>query len=183
MTYLFANYFRNLGQLKIQHRLGQLKIQQMAFVLVALMIFFGIVVLFYVTIRFSNLENVAGNLDEEDARQLVKKIASSSEFAYTAVDCSNCIDMDKVLFLKEQKTYSGFWRLDYLQVEVLGGNGIECSKFNYPECSKISIIESRDFGSVVSSFVSLCSWEGDQGGYSKCELGRISVSGRGIRND
>ncbi len=173
MTYYHVNYSKK----------GQMKIQQMAFVLVALMIFFGMVALFYFSIRIANLGQDAQRLSEEQAKETVRKMGSAPEFIYSVSDCAGCIDMDKVFFLKGRKDYKNFWSLDYLQIEKLDStyNG-ECNGGNYPNCKTISIINSTsDFGSVVSSFAALCYWNKDNGGYTKCELGRISVSGKGIK--
>ncbi len=155
---------------------GQLKIQQMAFVLVALMVFFVLVALVYFSIRLSNLENTASELGDERAKGELRALSGSAEFAYTPDDCAGCIDLDKVLILKESSAYDGFWNFDYLKIEALGRDG-ECTKFNYPDCGSITLIESEDFGSTVSSFVSLCRWEESFEGYVKCELGRVVASG------
>ncbi len=170
-----------MGLQKLSKR-AQLKIQQMAFVLVALMIFFGIVLLFYFTIRISNLEESALELRGEEAQELVRSLGGAPEFVWGAFDCAGCIDSDKVLMLKESEEYRGFWKLDYLQVEFLGSlSKEECTKFNYPECRTITIIGSEGFGDVVSSFAALCRYENYKGGYTRCELGKIHVSGKGIR--
>jgi len=162
---------------------GQVKIQQMAFVLVAIMIFFGLVSLFYFSIRIANLEQSAVSLKEEDAKELVRKMSSSPEFIFSANDCSNCIDLDKVLILGERRAYENFWKLDYLEIEkVVSKTDKQCNRGNYPDCKFIKVVnETNDYGSVVSAFVSLCYWESNKGGYVKCELGRIHVSGEGIK--
>ena len=162
---------------------GQIKIQQMAFVLVAMMIFFGFVALIYFSLRISNLEESAVGLKDEEAKELIKKIASSPEFNFGVEDCSNCIDLDKVLVLSERKPYEEFWNLDYLEIEkVYPVFEEECNKANYPSCKTIRIIgESSDYGSATGAFVSLCRWEDSNDGYFKCELGRIISSGKGIK--
>jgi hypothetical protein len=162
-----------------------MKIQQMAFVLVALMIFFSLVLLFYFMIRTSNLEEGALVFRGEEAQELVRSLAGAGEFAWSATDCAGCIDLDKTLIVKDRQAYQGFWKLDFLQFEVLGAEtDRECSKFNYPDCSKISVLgEEKGFGDVVSSYVALCRYENEKGGYTRCDLGRIHVSGKGINNN
>jgi hypothetical protein len=170
---------------KIRNRGGQLKIQQMAFVLVALMIFFVFVFLIYFTFKTSSLEKDVISLKEEEARELVKKLSGSSEFAFSVEDCSNCVDFDKVLILSERRNYEGFWGLDYLEIEKVypkSEGEIECTRQTYPVCSSLKIIDSEsDRGSASSAFVSLCRWEEEKGGYFKCEIGRLLASGEGIR--
>ena len=161
---------------------GQVKIQQMAFVLVALMIFFGIASLFYFSIRTANLRGDVEDLRESEAQELVRKLAGTPEFSFTSAgDCAFCIDADKALVLKDRQGYSGFWGLDYIQIEKLypGFEG-ECTKGNYPSCGTITVVGKERFGTTVGSFVSLCRWENTGGGYAKCELGKIYVSAEDI---
>jgi len=171
MTTYLANYSK-----------GQMKIQQMAFALVAMMIFFGIVALFYFSIKLNSLKSDAQSLQEQEAKELVRKIASSPEFSWTSTDCSNCIDLDKVSALKSRKSYSEFWNLDFLQVEMVYPlfSG-ECDKSNYPQCGKITIINNENHGLELRAFVSVCRWEQDKGGYAKCGLGRISAAGINLK--
>ncbi len=162
-------------------RKGQMKIQQMAFVLVALAIFFALVLIFYLSVRVSNLKDSAVGLKDEETREIVKKIGQSAEFVYTQSDCSGCVDLDKVLILKDRNVYKDFWGFDYLKLEIIEGKDGECNKFNYPNCKTISLVNStKDFGSVVSGFAPFCYWESEKGGYTRCVLGRIYASGKGI---
>src|SRR3989339_44031 len=160
---------------------GQMKIQEMAFVLVAMMIFFGLVALIFASINMNKLNSQTAVLRENDARELIRKIAGNSELGFTAMTCSNCIDVDKALVLKEQRAYSGFFNLDYLMIERVfpSGKG-ECSIVNFPNCGTITIISSSGFLSAPYGYVSLCRYEGTRDkGYYKCELGRIHAAGKG----
>jgi hypothetical protein len=175
-------HLENFGQpFKILSR-GQMKIQQMAFVLVALMVFFAMVALFYFSFSLGSLEKGAQSLQQDEAKELVRKMASTSEFAFTSKDCSNCIDMVKVLVLKDRGSYEDFWNLDFLQIKKVhpSSNEIECEKSNYPDCNTITIIPNEEIGSPPSAFVSLCSWEQSQE-FFKCELGRILASGKDLK--
>jgi len=166
----------------VSYSRGQLKIQQMAFVLVVLIIFFAIVSLIYFSISLKGLRQGAQNLEDDKAKELVRKLSSSPEFVWNLNECSNCIDLDKVLLLRERKSYKEFWGLDFLQIEkVYPSENGECDKANYPNCGSITIIPAEEFGSPASAFVSLCIWEREKGGYVKCELGRIYASGKGIK--
>jgi hypothetical protein len=161
-----------------KNRKGQMKIQQMAFVLMAIVIFFALVSLFYFSIRIRSLQKSALSLREEEAKELIRKLAVTPEFSFE--DCTNCIDLDKVMILKERQTYKGFWDLDVLFIEtVYPDKEGECTLANYPECRRIMIInKTEEFGITSGAFVSLCRW--DQEGYYKCELGKVYASGRGI---
>jgi len=159
---------------------AQLKIQQMAFVLMAIIFFFALVAILYFIVSLGSLREKAASLQEDEAKELVRKLASTPEFASSA--CSNCIDLDKVFVLKFRNSYKKFWNLDFLQIEkIFPLSKGECEKSNYPQCSKITIIPQEEFGSPSSSFVSLCHFEPQKGGYVKCELGRIYASGKGLK--
>ena len=183
MEIYIVNYFKkNFEKLTRFSKKGQFKIQQMAFVLVALMIFFVMVSLFYFSIRLGSLREDAGFLEEQEARELVKKLASTSEFSFSAGSgsCESCVDLDKVLMLKGKKSYDKFWGLDFLEIRKVYPSiqgKIECTRSNYPDCNILTIVESENFGSPSDAFVSLCRWESEKGGYVKCELGRIYASG------
>ncbi|MEK6844533.1 MAG: hypothetical protein AABX83_03875 [Nanoarchaeota archaeon] len=154
----------------------------MAFVLVALLIFFSIVALFYFSIAGKGLKESASSLREAEAKELIRKLASSPEFSFTASTCANCIDLDKALLMKYRESYKEFFNLEFLQIEKIypDSKKIECDKLNYPDCTTITIIDSNEFGSPKEAFVSLCRWEQEKSGYFKCELGRIYASGKGI---
>ncbi|MDO8509278.1 MAG: hypothetical protein Q7S27_06385 [Nanoarchaeota archaeon] len=161
---------------------AQIKIQQMAFVLVALVIFLAIVSLFYFSISLNNLKKDASSLQDLEAEELVRKLASTPEFSLTSKDCAYCIDLDKVFLLKQRKAYQEFWNLDFLQIEkISSSNKMECQSNNYPQCNTITLIENDKIGSPSSAFVSLCYWSKEKGGYTKCEVGRVYASGKGLK--
>ena len=165
------------------NKTGQMKIQEMAFVLMAIMIFFGIVAIFYIKISLSNLRGDVELQRGEEANELVRKISGTPEFAFTAGECDSCIDLDKMLMLKERKSYQGFWNLDYLKIDVIYPlKSGECSRGSYPDCGSITLInKTDDFGIPKSAFVALCRQEfkGSEN-YVKCELGRISAFGKSL---
>lgn len=164
---------------------GQLKIQQMAFVLIAVTLFFVIVGLFILTLSFSGLRESAEILKEENALALVSQLANSPEFSCEGVFDTknlNCIDADKVMALKENiDLYSKFWGVEGIEIRRIYpelGREIECERDNYPECNIIEIISSSE-GIGVSNFVSLCRKDFDVEGsrfQDKCELAKIIVT-------
>src|SRR3989344_7381055 len=96
---------------------AQLKIQQMAFMLMAITLFFVLVGLFVFAFRFAGIKKDAMLLEEENAMLLAEKIANSPEFS-----CGNsfgtgkisCVDADKVMMIKK----------NILKFEDLWGKGI-----------------------------------------------------------
>ena len=157
---------------------GQLKIQEMAFVLVALMIFFGMFALIFFNVRLANLKKDVTNLREEETKALITKFVGTPELAWTSSkkECYSCIDFDKAMVLKNRQAYKGFWNLDYLMIEKVYplGDDVECNNANYPNCRTLTII-NKSVGNADYAYVSLCRWESK--GYVKCEMGKIYASG------
>jgi len=168
------------------NRIGQLKIQEMAFVLMALMIFFALVGLFFIKIRSAGLQNQAEDTKQEVAQRLVLVLANTPELAWGG--CANCLDLDKALMVRKyenkDKRYSELWKLDFLALEILyplQKEG-ECELGNYPDCNMLVLInESKNFGTSAKSFVSVCkrdSFNDDM----RCGLGVLYASGRSVNN-
>ncbi len=163
---------------------GQFKIQQMAFVLVATIIFFAIVAVFYVSIRFSSLREDVGDSRKEEVVEMVRKIAGTPEFIWSNwEDCASCIDLDKVKFLKGRTQYQEFWQdislLKVVRVYPLYDSD-ECAAANYPRCNSITLIEKENF-EAYEAFVSLCRYDEDIG-QERCELGKVIMGFESVEN-
>tara|TARA_Y100000296_G_scaffold36581_1_gene42307 strand:+ start:1638 stop:2144 length:507 start_codon:yes stop_codon:yes gene_type:complete len=161
---------------------AQLKIQQMAFMLIAVTLFFVLVGMFVLTIYVSELKNSAAVLDEKNALLLVTKLANSPEFS-----CgesfgnlrTNCIDADKVMILRERiLNYENFWDVENIEIRKIypiSGNKI-CTLENYPDCNIIKIREGN-ITTEYSNFVSLCRKKVFEGEVeNKCELAKLMIS-------
>ena len=174
----YAN-FSNLSKIK-KGKKGQMKMQQMAFVLVAIIIFFATVALIYLSISLDKFGDTAEGLKQDEAKEIVKRIAGSPEFNIR--NCPNCVDFDKVLALKDMSAYKGFWNLRYLAIEITypEREKVECTITNKDNCNKITLIDSAEMGNVESAFVSVCRIDNLNGAYTKCEIGKIFASGEGI---
>lgn len=164
---------------------GQIKIQQMAFMLIAVTLFFSLVGMFFLTIQVSNLRGSASVLEEKNALLLVTKLANSPEFS-----CGesfgpgnlNCVDADKVMMLKKNiDRYDNFWDVSNIEIRKIYplSDAVECTLQNYPNCNIIKIREGKT-GFEFSNFVSLCRKENVEGEVeNKCELAKIMVSYNG----
>ncbi len=169
----------NYGKMK---KIAQLKIQQMAFMLIAVTLFFVLVGMFVLVFRFSNLQESAELLEEKNALLLVTKLTNSPEFSCgDAFGNSrvNCVDSDKVMALKENiQRYSGFWGVSSIEIRKIYpefGSEVVCNPGNYPDCNLIEIVSGSGVG--VSNFVSLCRKDNFENlVYDKCELAKIIVS-------
>lgn len=167
-------------------RKAQLKIQEMAFVLVAFIIFFVILGLFYFSVRIADMGDEVKLGKEQKTMELIRKISATPELGWR--ECSNCVDLDKALAMKEKNdvySYNKLFDLDYLVIERIypEQNEAECQKSNYPSCNKITIVKMREeYGVSYSSFVALCRWDNSINS-EVCELGRIYAAGKGVLNE
>ncbi len=155
---------------------GQMKIQQMAFMLMAVTLFFILIGLFVLIWSFSGLKESAIALEEENTMLLVSKLANSPEFSCG----SNCIDLDKVMALKDSiSKYSQFWgKVSNIEIkEIYPSDGKkECTQSNYPDCDFIDLFSKGEIGIPASNFVALCRKNSDElGVYNDCKLGKIYV--------
>lgn len=165
------------------NKAGQMRIQQMAFMLMAVTLFFILVGIFVLVMRFSGLKEASKTLESENAMLLVSKLANSPEFscenAFGAL--SNCIDADKVMALSNRGEYKGFFGVAKIEIRKIypdNGNKV-CNDENYEICGLIKVLE-RNVKTLPSSsnFVSLCRKE-VQGEltYDKCEMAKLIVTG------
>jgi hypothetical protein len=165
---------------------AQMKIQQMAFMLMAVTLFFVLVGIFVLVFMFSNLKESVALLEEENAMLLVTKLANTPEFACGEAFGSskaNCVDADKVMALKENiGKYADFWGVSSIEIRKIHPKTeteVVCNNANYPDCNLIQIISEDFTGTGFSNFVSLCRkdyLEGDV--YDRCELAKIIVGSK-----
>jgi hypothetical protein len=159
---------------------GQTKIQEMAFVLIAIIIFFAMVALVYFSIRLSGLRADVATQREQAAKETVRKLSDIPEFSWAG--CSNCIDFDKAVMLKGKDSYKNFWDVDYLAIERIYPNRTagECTSSNYPACTTLVLInKTGNYGTPVSAFVALCGFDATSNEI-KCDLGKIYASAKSI---
>jgi hypothetical protein len=166
-----------------------MKIQQMAFMLIAVTVFFSMIALIYFSLTFAGIKQDAERLQEEEAILLTQKLSGTPELLFAAQgDCKSCIDLDKALALSEKKEeYARLWNLDYLVIEKLypatertiNPDG-ECSRTSYPdECFRITIVNdtSSTRRNAKESFVTLARYDHNTDKYVY-EFGRILASPR-----
>lgn len=164
-------------------RKGQFRIQQMMFMLMAVILFFALVGLFVIGIRTAGMKGIAQELEEENVKLLLTRLADSPEFSCgDSFDCgqTNCVDFDKVIGLKDKTEYENFWQVANIEIRKIypDGSEIECTKENYPDCNFIKVYSTEvNSGAYYSNFVSLCRKELlEQENYDKCEIAKILVN-------
>ena len=176
-----------------KNKFGQMKIQQMAFMLIALTLFFVLIGLAILAFQFAGLKEKSIELEQDNAMKLVTSLANSPEFScgnsYNFAQ-TNCVDLDKVMALKSNiKDYQGFWDVADIEIRKIypeqtnNANrniDIECTLSNYQEtdCNLIKVYSKNvNKGSAQSVFVSLCKKESIQGEvYDKCGLSKLIVN-------
>jgi len=153
---------------------GQLKIQQMAFMLLAVFLFFILVGLFYLGVRYKEIHEKATKLGEEKAGINALVLAESPEFS-----CGQyCVDSDRLLALKNISAYNEFWPFASIRViKISDGPEKECNLGNYPDCNLFTIQDRKVSSSrEASSFVALCRREKNEDYvYRKCEIGKVLI--------
>ncbi len=172
----------------INNKSGQMKIQQMAFMLMAVTLFFALVGMFILTIVFSNIKASGAALEEKNALLLASRLANSPEFSCGnafGTDRGNCVDFDKVMALKKGiRPYSqaGFWGvsgIEIVKVYPIENERVLCTEENYPNCGKVEILPANS-GTGVSNFVALCKKEyKEERVKDSCELAKIVVTYKG----
>ncbi|GAG23115.1 unnamed protein product [marine sediment metagenome] len=163
---------------------AQMKIQQMAFMLIAIILFFALVAMFVIVFKFSGLKESAAVLEERNAMLLVTKLANSPEFACGGAfgtGKTNCVDADKVMILKENiGKYSNFWGASNIEIRKtypVSEENVICTRSTYPDCNVIKLISDETVGTGVGNYVSLCRKESLEGSaYDKCEIAKLIVS-------
>ncbi len=177
----------NKGQLKIQagknlkrflvpkSSKAQLKIQEMAFFIVAIVLFFVLAGLFVLSIMYSNLYKSATEVAEQRTLSSITNLADTPEFS-----CGepNCVDSDKLIALMQNKKYENFWPFSSLSIRKMQafdkteGEMIECTKENYPNCD-IFVFYDKEVASerTIASYVALCRNDAENNFvYDKCEI-------------
>ncbi len=172
---------------------GQLKIQEMAFMLVAVVLFFGLVVLFVLTVVYKNIYNQVNIINQEKTLTSLINLADSPEFRCVTTK-SNCVDGDKVISLMNRSFYSNFWQFSSLSIiksSAFAKNEsemIKCNWANYPDCDLIVIYDKKVKNErAISSYVAFCRKEYEKVDtytgytYDKCEIAKL-IAGTELKN-
>lgn len=160
---------------------AQVKIQQTAFMLIALTLLFVLVFLFFLSYKFSSINQSAQDLNEQNAILVASRLAGSPEFScHEAYGTSKtyCVDFDKAYLLsKNMENYLNFWGVESIEIRKIYPNEMEiCTDSNYPNCGYIKLLDNNPSGADHSVFVNLCRKENLNGTlYNKCEIGKIIV--------
>lgn len=173
-----------MKKIKINDQKGkkkaQLKIQEMSFMLMAVVLFFILAFLFFITIKYRQMYKEASLLEQEKTLSTVSKLSDTAEFT-----CGKplCIDTDKIIIMQDRKEYDGFFPLTSLSiVKIFPSENKtlrECNQNNYPDCNLFKIYDKQVKSGneeTLSTFVTLCRKEIKNNYlYDKCELGKMAA--------
>tara|TARA_Y100000310_G_scaffold345294_1_gene463479 strand:+ start:4761 stop:5273 length:513 start_codon:yes stop_codon:yes gene_type:complete len=143
----------------VRKKKAQFQIQQMAFMIIALFIFFAIAGLFVLNISLSDVKSSVQDLKTEKAITFLSTLPSMTEFNFPG-SCTNCIDKDKArVFSEYSEEYRQFFPLDSLKLfkvypepEDISGGEVVC-----PSDDCIILFNSTEDGiQEYSTFVALC---------------------------
>ncbi|UCD20645.1 MAG: hypothetical protein JSW08_02620 [archaeon] len=147
---------------------GQFKIQEMAFVLVAVVILFGLVFLFFARFELGRVQDVAEELREDRAITLTRTVASMPELrcsrSVLRVSEAACLDIDKVESFNNsaslRESYDSMWKSNYVTSIVV--------EEIYPDKNTYYIYNRGFANESYFSFMPLCSED-------KCVIARLIV--------
>lgn len=157
---------------------GQMKIQQMAFMVIALFIFFLIAGLFFLNFQLRNLKSDATILNKETAISSLEVIASMPELSCDSRR-SLCLDEDKLKILSEGagSTIKDLWPVESVEVYKVYpsfSSVIECPA---TDCNYYNIYKSVQTNTTkYSTYVSLCKKLKSSGYvFEYCEIAKLIV--------
>ncbi|MBI2047379.1 hypothetical protein HYT26_04440 [Candidatus Pacearchaeota archaeon] len=168
---------------------AQLKIQQMAFMIMAVFIFFILAGIFFVSVSVQGMKRDVTRLEREKAIATVANLVDTAEFTCGK---SLCLDADKLIVLSSgmKDVFEGLWPVAGIKVRKLHPlismqniEDVECTRLTYPECNVFDVYKNDEVktAGAVSSFVALCRKENKEGFvYDKCELGQINIAYRAV---
>lgn len=178
-----------MKNLKISSKKGQIRVQEMAFMLVAVVLFFALAGLFAFSFMFSGIKKSADRIAEDRTLSSVMNLADSPEFS-CGKSKPNCIDADKVIALMNNKHYDNFWPFSSLEIWRSGAfsksknSMAKCTFQNYPDCERFVINEKKaESEKVISTYVALCRNEVENSiNFEKCEIAKIVAGFELIEN-
>lgn len=158
---------------------SQTKIQEMIFMIIAVAIFFILVLLFYLAVSLGGIKKTAEAGSRSSSILLVSALAGSSEFNCPH-SVGSCVDTDKIINLMNHPEYAAFWGVAGLRVErvyPIMSPPVLCNSVNYPSCSVFTIVPSKSLDVIRDeSYVSLCRRElKNDYPYIQCDLGKIVI--------
>jgi hypothetical protein len=156
-----------------ENKKSQLKIQQTAFMLLALVVLFSIVIIFYFNFTRTSRVNEANDLMTQEAYSLLQKFSGNPEFS--CVDSSGmvyCLDEDKLVALSNMSSkYKDYFSgIASLQVREIYPSNKTIIIYNSPANSATEEVL------MYSAFIPLCKLQVFEGyNWQQCKLAKFIV--------
>ncbi len=151
---------------------AQFKIQQMAFMLVAVIVLFGFVLIFFTRLQLGTIEKSASEIRREQAINMLHNIAAMPELRCSSGSEINCIDKAKLQgFMKVKSNYYPMWKNAFI-------SKVKIEQF-YPKGQEYILYTGTSYESTMSysTYIPLC----EQEMYDfNCTIGKITVSSKAI---
>lgn len=159
---------------------AQYKIMQMAFMVVAVFIFFLMVGIFFFNFQTQKLKETAQVSNEQKTLVLISSIANSPEF-HCSSSSSMCVDFDKAKILSLDKygsLYTDFWPVSSIEIRIIDSSYdkiVSCKNKNLDNCNYYQIYNEENKTEIMkySSYITLC--EKKQVNIDNCKLAQLIV--------
>ena len=152
-----------------------MKIMQMAFMLVAVFFFFVLVGLFFLGIRFGDIEDSAAQLQREQAISSLSVISNMPELNFDSAQ-SFTLDEDKLRIMAGGlgDVYEELWPVASVSVYKLWPVATELKDCPGVGCNYYKLYDNGQSNvRKESTFVSIC--KKLKGGYDECVIGKLEV--------
>ena len=157
---------------------ADMQIQQMAFMIVAVFIFFGLVALFFANIQIRKIKNTASSLQTEQAISSLQVIADMPEFSYSRTETMT-LDEDKLQIMSGNfsKQYVDFWPVASIEVYKIYPSFSEIIKCPAANCNYYKIYDNNQTNKkTYATFVSICSKQRESNSFfDRCTIGKLVV--------
>ena len=165
---------------------GQMKIQQMAFMIMAVFLFFILVGLFFIGIQFKDVKGSAAQLQKEQAISSLRVIADMPELNFDSSETMT-LDEDKLAIMSGNFSsgYDVFWPVASVGVYKIYPAFDSVDKCPGVGCNFYEIYDSGQTNvKTYSTFVSICKRVRESGSaYDRCEVGKLVVGVREVNNE
>ena len=167
-------------------KIGQMKIQQMAFMIMAVFLFFLLVGLFFIGIQFKDVKGSAAQLQKDQAISSLRVIADMPELNYDSSETMT-VDEDKLMVMSGgnfSAAYDDFWPVASVGVykvypkfdAVKKCPGLGCNFYDIYDIGQKNV-------KTHSTFVSICKRVREEGSaYDRCEVGKLVVGVKEINS-
>lgn len=164
---------------------AQLKIQQMIFMILAVILLFGLIIIFLVTFLNKTISSGADDVAELRAKGAVERLAGSAEFGHSDLSLTRAIDLKKALVISLMRdSYSEYWK-EYSSIRIIRESGlkksikdsVQCNFGNINFCDELVILD-RNVNNTqeYASYILICDEKLEMGNYfDDCEIGKMIV--------